>query len=216
MNGNSLNEPSTIDTLLPLLGVFDESLFQWILHQQNSLHRILLSNIQTPWGLILHLSELLEACIPYLETEFEEILPSVWVAKGVRIHGTAALLGPLVLGKGTEIDQEVCLHGPVYLGEAVRLERGVKIQSSILCEGVKVGVQSTVLDSILGKDVILGDNVTILTRGKDPNPLHVEYPLGMFHPTGCHRLGSFLCPGVRVRRGRQLEAGAFIPPGSLV
>jgi NDP-sugar pyrophosphorylase family protein len=152
----------------------------------------------------------LESCIPYLETQYEEILPSIWVAKGVRIHGTSTLRGPLVLGQGVEIGQEVVLQGPVYLGNWTRLEEGVEIRSSLLCEGVIVGTESTVLDSILGKGVVLEDRVTIRTQGKGTGPLSVEFPRGVSHPTGCHRLGSYLCPGVKVLKGTCLEPGTFL------
>ncbi len=212
-----MNKDSVLNSFenpfLPLLEVFNEPLFNWIIRkQQNPQERIRLPAIQTPWDLILHLSVVLESSLPYLETVYEEILPSVWVARGVRIHGTAALKGPLVLSEGVEIGEGVFLQGPVYLGGWVRLDRGVEVQSSILCEGVQVGASSIVLESILGKDVVLEDGVTTLTRREDPHSLSVEYPRGVFHPTGFHRLGSYICPGVRIQRGTRLKAGSFIPP----
>ncbi|MCX7788413.1 MAG: hypothetical protein N2442_12050 [Spirochaetes bacterium] len=218
MNKNFPHDSSLLDSLLSLLEVLDEPFFHWIFHpgRKRTREQRLLPTIRTPWELIQHLSTLLDAGMPFLEPEYEEILPLVWVAKSVRIHGTASLLGPIVIGEGVEIGQEVYLQGPSYLGKGTRVERGADIRSSILCEGVRIGSFSTVLDSILGKEVILEDRVTTLTRGNDPIPLCVEYPPGVSHPTGCHRLGSFLCPGVRVHRGVHLKPGTFIPKGSLV
>ncbi|GEM_PF-2355589 len=217
MNKNFPNESSFIDSLLSLLEVLNEPFFRWIFRQEKETRkRVLLPTIRTPWELIQHLSILFEFGIPYLETEYEEVLSSVWVARRVRIHGTATLVGPLVLNEGVEIGQEVFLQGPSYLGRRTRVEHGADIRSSILCEGVRIGSSCTVLDSILGKGVVLEDQVTTLTQGETPIPLSVEYPHGVFHPTGCRRLGSFVCPGVRVRQGTHLKSGSFIPTGSLV
>lgn len=202
-------------SLLPLLGVFEEPLFHWLLQQEQGLPEgSLVSLTQTPWGLIQHLSCLMESCLPYLETAYEEVLPSVWVAKGVRIHGTATLLGPLVLGEDVDIGQKVHLHGPLYLGKRVRIGQDVEIRSSVLCEGVRIDAGTIVLDSILGKDVVLEEQVTTLTRGETSIPLTVEYPSGVFHVTGCHRLGSYICPRTRVQRGEKLKAGTILLPSS--
>jgi len=217
MNRNFPSESAFVDALLSLLEVLNEPFFRWLsLQEKGTGERILLPTIRTPWELIQHLSVLLELGIPYLEAEYEEVLSSVWVARRVRIHGTATLVGPLVLSEGVEIGQKVYLQGPSYLGRRTRLEQGSDIRSSILCEGVRIGSSCTVLDSILGKEVVLEDQVTTLTQGETLIPLFVEYPHGVFHPTGCHRLGSYICPRVRVRRGIHLKSGSFIPAGSLV
>jgi NDP-sugar pyrophosphorylase family protein len=211
MKQASPNKSSPLDSLLSLLGVFEEPLFHWLLQEERRPQGgSLIFERQTPWELIQHLSLLLESSLPYLETAYEEILPSVWVAKGVRIHGTATLLGPLVLGEAVDIGPEVQFQGPLYLGKRVRIDRGVELRSSILCEGVRIGAESIVLDSILGREVVLEERVTTLTRGETRLPLTVEYPCGVFHPTAFHRLGSYICPRTRVRRGQTLKAGTIL------
>jgi len=211
MNKDSPPKSTPLDSLLSLLGVFDEPLFRWLLEQERRPQgKNLIPENLTPWKLIQHLSLLVESSIPYLESAYEEILSSVWVAKGVRIHGTATLLGPLVLGEDVDIGPEARLQGPLYVGKRVRIDRGVELGSSILCEGVKIGAESLVLDSVLGKEVVLEERVTTLTRGETRLPLTVEYPSGVFHPTGFHRLGSYLCPRTRVRRGQTLKAGTIL------
>jgi mannose-1-phosphate guanylyltransferase len=91
---------------------------------------------------------------------------------GSHIHPTARLKGPLMVGDNCTIEKEVIITGPTIIGPDCRIETGATISDSIIWQKVIVGSGCSLISSIAaggcelkagseGRDVVLGDNVTV-------------------------------------------------------
>ncbi|MFQ3620615.1 MAG: hypothetical protein SNJ78_06675 [Spirochaetales bacterium] len=209
MESPNLSEGPFLESLLSQLKVIEEPILTPIRKE--------IAQYRYPWEFVWHLSDILELLFSYIEQEgtFEEILPAVWVAPGVRIQGSTHLEGPLLLEKNVVISSQASIIGPVYLGKGVRIEKGVEVRSSFLCEGCQVGKSSVVIDSLLSRGVILEENVQTLTHwkqesGQSTTILSIEYPKGKVYSLSLNRLGSFIGPKVKVERHTLLSPGSVI------
>ena len=92
--------------------------------------------------------------------------------EGARIHPSAKLNGPVVVGAGSEIGPGVTLNGPVVIGPGCVIKDGSVITESLIWQGVQVGAGVKMKDSFIADacvlnekstldGVILGDHVTV-------------------------------------------------------
>jgi mannose-1-phosphate guanylyltransferase len=105
---------------------------------------------------------------------------------GAQIEGR--VVAPVLVAEGCVIGPRAIVGGRTVLGRGVEVAEGAHVESSVLLDGARVGIRSTVRASIIGPGARIGD--------------------------GCHiGAGVVLGDGVKVAANNELAAGARIFPG---
>jgi len=93
--------------------------------------------------------------------------------RGSRIHLTARIEGPVLIGEDCVIAEDVQLKGPTVLGARCEVAKGAVVEGSVLWNDVRAGVGAVLRNCIVGSNsciqqgshvldnCILGDNVTV-------------------------------------------------------
>lgn len=74
------------------------------------------------------------------------------IGEGCSIDPTAQISGPVLMGQNCTIGPRVHIIGPAVLGPGCRVEEGSQIKGAVLWQGVHVGADVKVEDSILAAD----------------------------------------------------------------
>ena len=99
------------------------------------------------------------------------------IGKQSRIHPTAQIKGPVVIGSNCTIGESVKLTGPVVIGRDCTIQSEATIENSVIWHNVQIGQRAMVKNCILAngcclnanciiQDSTLGDNVTVATGYK--------------------------------------------------
>ncbi|MDR2943671.1 MAG: NDP-sugar synthase [Methanosarcinales archaeon] len=78
------------------------------------------------------------------------------VGAGVAVGGNSALVGPLVIGKNTIIGERVLIGPYSVIGSNCVIEDDVKILSSYVFDGTKIGKGTTLSGAIIDSDSVVG------------------------------------------------------------
>ncbi|MBI4329563.1 MAG: NDP-sugar synthase [Chloroflexi bacterium] len=81
--------------------------------------------------------------------------------EGSRIHSSAEVKGPVLLGRGCRIEKDATLRGPVVLGDGCIVEEGARVERSVLWERVRVGRKAHVVDAVLADGVVIEPGVAL-------------------------------------------------------
>ncbi len=102
------------------------------------------------------------------------------IGRGSRIHPTARLEGPLLVGDNCNIGKEVVITGPSVIGSECRIGDSATISSSVIWQKVAIGSRCCLDSSIVANgcniqsdsdvtQVVLGDDV-IVSQGQRLEP----------------------------------------------
>lgn len=137
----------------------------------------------------------------YLKTNHDLLLR--WDTADIRtegeskIHPTAQIEGPVLIGEGCFIDEDVRIKGPAVIGSQCRLARGVVMEGAVLWGGIQVAEEVILRNCVIGsngniesnchilEDCILGDNVTV-SKGSKLAPRTVIWPQSYVEPDMLH------------------------------
>jgi mannose-1-phosphate guanylyltransferase len=91
----------------------------------------------------------------------ERLEGGLWVDHGSRLHPTATLEGPMMIGHDVVIGREVTLIGDTTVGSGCWVRPGATIKRSILLPGSSVGEEAYLEDCIVGHgyDVRPGEQI---------------------------------------------------------
>lgn len=120
---------------------------------------------------------------PYGEMKHE----GVWLGPGCRVASDANIRPPVVLGPGCIVESKAQIIGPTVIGADCIIGLGSVVDKSLLWDRVNLGSGVTMEGSILGRNVVIGDNV-------DAGP------------------GCILADGVVVGGGNTLKEGLIVWP----
>ena len=148
----------------------------------------------------------------------------VAIGQGCVIRSGAYLLGPLAIGPGCEIGPNAVLLPSTSLGKGVRIGALTTVSNSILMDDVILGPSSVVQDSVVGSGVSARAG---LLAASGPGDVQIE---GEWHPVP--QVGALLgedveigngvsvAPGTVVNERARVESGArlrgTIPAGAVV
>lgn len=98
-----------------------------------------------------------------ISSEFrgKEIKPRVWVDEGSSISDKAAFFGPLIIGKNCSISDHVKILGQTTIGNNCVIGEGAQLEGCVLFDGCHIGDSAVVKNSILGKQLKLGEKVHV-------------------------------------------------------
>lgn len=143
---------------------------------------------------------------------FEEILPSVWAARGTVISHTASITGPCIIDEGAQVRHCAFIRGVVIVGKGCVVGNSTELKNCILMDASQVPHYNYVGDSIIGYKAHMGagaitsnvksdkSDVCIIVDGERvcTNRRKLGALVGDRVEIGC---GSVLCPGTVIGRG---------------
>lgn len=138
-----------------------------------------------------------------------EINGPVLIGHGTRICHGAVLEGPILIGSCCLIGNYAFLRGATYLGNSVRIGFGTEVKGSLIEDGVTIGPQCFIADSIVSRDSYLGAQVRTSNHRLDGKTISVLHK-NNFVNTGREKLGCFI--GERCSLGVQV----IILPGRVI
>jgi len=94
------------------------------------------------------------------DTTYTSFGNNVYRERGVDVHRGTQLMGDIVLGRGTVIGKGSVLS-KLVCGRDCLIGSGVKLTTSYLMEGVRVGDNSVITGAVIGKNVTIGKNVRV-------------------------------------------------------
>ncbi len=161
---------------------------------------------QTPW-------EMLERIAPLISSvgESEGYTPwgeGIWLGKGVRIHPSAVVIPPCVIGDRTELRPGAYLRGDVIVGRDCVVGHDTEVKNSILFDGVQAPHFNYIGDSILGHRVHLGAGVVLSNLRLDREPVVAEWDTPF--DTKRRKVGAL------VGDNAQIACGVVINPGKII
>lgn len=110
-----------------------------------------------PWDLL----ELSREVLREGRVSEDERHPSVHVSKRARIHESATLQGPVVVGPDCEVGPGAVVGPNVALGRNVTLGANSTVVGSVLDADTRVGAGSTLVETVTGQDVHLGAGAVV-------------------------------------------------------
>ena len=151
-----------------------------------------------PWDLLDVATEILERG----RTTQPKQRDGVWVDSDARIHDSAVLQPPVVVGPDCEVGPSTVVGPNVALAQNTTVGANVTLDRAVVDSDCRIGHGSTLVDAVLGQDVHLGVNVTV-----PGGPADVRVGNQIFEE---QRLGAVLADRV------QAGGNAAFEPGTLV
>ena len=179
-----------------------------------------LSGYTYPWEALAGIGDLILQLQKSLNTDFEEIAPTVYVHKTATVAPTACVNGPCIIGANTEVRHCAYIRGNALIGENCVVGNSTELKNVILFDNVQVPHYNYVGDSILGYKAHMGAGaVTSNVRSDkqnvvihaDPaiatNRKKVGAMVGDFAEIGCN---AVLNPGAVIGRNANVYPTACV------
>lgn len=83
------------------------------------------------------------------------------VGKNTKIHPSAVILGPAIIGDNCEIGPHAYLRENCLIGNNVKIGHAVEIKNSVILDGSKIAHLNYVGDSLIGSDVNISGGAII-------------------------------------------------------
>lgn len=157
-----------------------------------------------PWDLL----ELSREVLREGRVSEDERHPSVHVSRTARVHDSATLQGPVVVGPDCEVGPGAVVGPNVALGRNVTVGANATIVGSVLDADTRVGAGSTLVETVTGQDVHLGAG-TVVSGG----PADVVLDERVFPGQD---LGAVFADRVRSGGGVTADPGALVGTGATI
>ena len=161
-----------------------------------------------PWEILPKIKdyawELIERGIP----GYKLIKEGVLVGENVKIHGSATIEAPAVIGSNTEIRPGAFIRGCVITGEACVIGNSTEIKNAILLDRVQAPHYNYIGDSILGNGAHTGAGVICSNLKSDGKSVVIHGECD--YETGLRKLGGILADGADVGCGSVINPGTVI------
>ncbi len=191
-------------------------LTQELFDLSHSLAGEVLYTVRYPWQALEHIKEWILAIGAGLdEREYFFRGDSVWIARSAKVHTSAVIEGPCIIGPRCELRTGAFLRGSVLLGERCVVGNSTELKNAILFDGVQVPHFNYVGDSILGYLAHLGASAVASNVRADKAPVVVHLPEGDI-PTGRKKVGAMVGDGTEVGCGAILSPGTVTGKGSVI
>jgi glucose-1-phosphate thymidylyltransferase len=155
-----------------------------------------------PWDLLYLTRRLLEEG----RVSGTEQHPGVYVSASARVHGTATLQSPVVVGDDCEVGAGAVVGPNVALGRNVTVGANATVVDSVIDTDTRVGVASTLVGTVTGENVDLGAG-TVVPGG----PGDVTLEDRVFRDRD---LGAVFADRVRTGGRVAADPGALVGPGA--
>lgn len=139
---------------------------------------------------------------------FTEIKAGVLVGRSVKIHESAVIEPPAVIGHGCEVRVGAYIRGNVITGENCVIGNSSELKNCILLSHVQVPHYNYVGDSVLGNRAHMGAGAICSNLKSDKGNVVVKSD--EIYETGLRKFGAILGDGADIGCGSVLNPGTVI------
>ena len=168
-----------------------------------------LRNFEYPWQALKGIRDLILSLGSWLESDYVQCKPQVWVHKTALVAPSACLDAPCIIGPGTQVRHGALIRGAALVGENCVVGNSVELKNVILFDGVQVPHFNYVGDSILGFRAHMGAGAVTSNVKSDKLPVVVKNG-DECYATGCVKCGAMLGDCVEVGCNSVLNPGTVI------
>lgn len=161
-----------------------------------------------PWQMLPEIKELAKKLVSEGIEGFTEIKAGVLVGKGVKIHESAVIEPPAVIGHGCEVRVGAYIRGNVITGENCVIGNSSELKNCILLSRVQVPHYNYVGDSVLGNRAHMGAGAICSNLKSDKGNVVVKSD--EIYETGLRKFGAILGDGADIGCGSVLNPGTVI------
>lgn len=140
--------------------------------------------------------------------DFYKYSEGVIVGERVKIHKSAIIGPPAVIGSGTEIRQGAYLRGCVITGEKCTIGNSTEIKNSILLDNAALPHYNYVGDSVIGCQAHMGAGAICSNLKSDKTNVTIHGETDM--ETGLRKVGAFIGDNAEIGCGCVLNPGTVI------
>ena len=162
-----------------------------------------------PWQMLPEIKELAKKLVSEGIEGFTEIKAGVLVGRSVKIHESAVIEPPAVIGHGCEVRVGAYIRGNVITGENCVIGNSSELKNCILLSRVQVPHYNYVGDSVLGYKSHMGAGSITSNVKSDKLPV-VIHNEGEEIETGRKKVGAMLGDYVEVGCNSVLNPGTVI------
>lgn len=161
-----------------------------------------------PWDLLTINADVLHELAGSISGKIERnvtIKGPVQIGEDTIIHPNCYIRGPVVIGKGCEIGPNVCILPSTSIGDDVTVHPFTEIRNSIVMNGVSIGSNSFIENSVIGEGCVISSHFSTLVG---EGSIEVE--------DGFHRvddIGGFVGGGCMIGSMVTLESGTIVGKG---
>ena len=121
-----------------------------------------------PWDLLDLNSVTLSSNVRRIAGKVEEsnIIGNVEIGSGTRIGAGSYIYGNVKIGENCNIGPNTVIMGDTSIGDGVEIGAFGYIENSIIMGGTKIGVGSVVKNSVIGREVAIGDKFVVLSGNR--------------------------------------------------
>jgi NDP-sugar pyrophosphorylase family protein len=95
----------------------------------------------------------------HVEIPGREMSSGVWVGERTVLDAGVRIQGPVLIGDDCRVEDDVVLAGPLVIGDQCVIERGSRLESDVLWNGLFVGDGCLVADTVIGRGTQLRGQV---------------------------------------------------------
>ncbi len=141
-------------------------------------------------------------------TGYTLLSENVMIGPDVKIHKTATIIGPTIIGKGTEIRPGAFIRGNVITGENCVIGNSTELKNCVLLNSVQAPHYNYIGDSILGNKAHTGAGVILSNLKADKKDVVIHGKIDI--NTNLKKLGGILGDGADIGCGTVLNPGTVI------
>ena len=168
----------------------------------------LFKSAEYPWDILPKINTHIAMLIADGLDGFTEISEGVWVGRDTRIHPSATIEPPVIIGHGTEIRVGAFLRGNVITGENCVIGNSSELKNCVLLGYAQVPHYNYVGDSVIGNYAHMGAGAICSNLKSDGKAvvIHGEED----YETGLRKIGAILGDHADVGCGCVLNPGTVI------
>lgn len=179
--------------------------------------RPLLEKYEYPWQALGEIKSFVAALCEALKDDenYDFPAPGVAVHKTAKIHPSADITGPCVIGAGTQVRPGAFLRGSVLIGENCVIGNSCEFKNAIVFDDCQVPHFNYVGDSILGHHAHMGAGAVTSNVKGDRSNVAVKSDQAVYE-TGRYKVGAFLGDNAEIGCNSVLNPGAVVGRGARV
>ncbi len=163
-----------------------------------------------PWEVLSDIGSFIKELGPTLPADkFDNPSDNVWIAKSVKIAGTATINGPLIIDEDTEVRPGAFIRGNAIVGKNCVVGNSTELKNVVLFNTVQVPHYNYVGDSVLGTHSHMGAG-SITSNVKSDKTLVVVKTDEEKIETGLKKFGAMIGDYVEVGCNSVLNPGTVI------
>ena len=170
----------------------------------------LLESVEYPWEALPKIKEfILELGKTLPSDEYDKKGEDIWIHKTAKVHASASISGPCIIGPETEVRPSAFVRGSALVGAGCVVGNSTELKNVILFNNVQVPHYNYVGDSIIGFKAHMGAG-SITSNVKSDKQLVVVHNQGTDIETGLKKFGAMLGDNVEVGCNSVLNPGTVI------